>query len=128
MKCRRLLIATAGACLLALPAAAGPRSGGPSIFETFDANAVGRHKQAEVDPFRPVFAVDFISSVRDYRLYVEDLYGQVSTLVREGKTLEEVKEAVDLSKYKYWGRFDRMSQATIEGMYRGVSLHRLPSG
>ena len=115
MKCRRLLIATAGACLLALPAAAGPRSVGL--------------KQAEVDQFRSVFAVDFISSVTDYRLYIEDLYSQVSTLVHEGKTLEEVKAAVDLSKYRDWDGFDRMSQANvnIEGLYRDVSLHRLPN-
>lgn len=49
MKYSRLLIATAGACLVVLPAAAGPRSGGPSIFETFDANADGSLTQAEVD-------------------------------------------------------------------------------
>ncbi len=52
MKYCRLLIATAGACLLVLPAAAGPRSGGPSIFETFDANADGSLTQAEVDQVR----------------------------------------------------------------------------
>ena len=52
MKYRRLLIAMAGACLLVLPAAAGAGSGGPSIFETFDANADGSLKQAEVDQFR----------------------------------------------------------------------------
>ena len=52
MKYRRLLIATTGACLLVLPAAAGPRSGGPSIFETFDANADGNLTQAEVDQVR----------------------------------------------------------------------------
>ena len=46
------------------------------------------------------------------------------TLVREGKTLEEVKAAVDLSKYKDWGGFERMSGANVEGMYREVSQHR----
>lgn len=63
----------------------------------------------------------------DFRLYLEDLQGQVFTLVREGKTLEEVKAAVDLSKYKDLGGFDRMSQANIEGMYREVSQHRRPN-
>ncbi len=52
MKYRRLLIATAGACLLVLPAAVGAHSGGRSIFETFDTNADGSLKQAEVDQFR----------------------------------------------------------------------------
>ncbi len=66
-------------------------------------------------------------NVTDFRLYLEDLQGQVFALVREGKTLEEVKAAVDLSKYKDWGGFERMSQANIEGMYREVSLHRRPN-
>ena len=66
-------------------------------------------------------------SVTDHRLYMEDLQSQVSTLVREGKTLEDVKAAVDLSKYKDWGGFDRMSQANIEGMYREVSQHSRPN-
>ena len=52
MKYRRLLVATAGACLFVLPAAADSRSGGPSIFESFDANADGSLMQAEVDQFR----------------------------------------------------------------------------
>ena len=66
-------------------------------------------------------------SVTNFRLYIEDLQAQVSTLVREGKSLEETKAAVDLSKYQDWGGFNRMSQANIEGMYREVSLHRRPN-
>ena len=56
MKYRRLLSATVGATavvfLLALPAAAGSRSDGPSMLETFDADGDGSLKQAEVDQFR----------------------------------------------------------------------------
>lgn len=66
-------------------------------------------------------------SVTSFRLYLEDLRGQVAALVREGKTLEETKAAVDLSKYKDLGGFDRMSQANIEGMYREVAQHRRPN-
>ena len=65
--------------------------------------------------------------VTSFRLYLEDLRDQVSPLVRQGKSLEEVKAAVDLSKYKDLGGFDRMSQANIEGMYREVSQHRRPN-
>ncbi len=68
-----------------------------------------------------------MGSVTDFRLYLEDLQGQVATLVREGKTLEETKAAVDLSKYKDWGGFERMSQANIEGMYREIAQHRRPN-
>ena len=52
MKSRRLLVVTAAACLLALPALAGPHSRGSSMLETFDADGDGTLKQAEVDQFR----------------------------------------------------------------------------
>lgn len=65
--------------------------------------------------------------VTSFRLYLEDLQDQVAAQVRAGKTLEETKAAVDLSKYKELGGFDRMSQANIEGMYREVSQHRRPN-
>lgn len=92
-----------------------------------------------IDSLRRVEQMDFdilvpghgrqgnLGSVTDFRLYLEDLQGQVAEQVRAGKTLEETKAAVDLSKYKELGGFDRMSQANIEGMYREVSLHRRPN-
>ncbi len=52
MKYRRLLIATAAACLVAVPVLAGPHSGGSSMLETFDVNGDGSLQQAEVDQFR----------------------------------------------------------------------------
>ena len=39
------------------------------------------------------------SNVTAYRLYLEDLRGQVQTLVRAGKSLEEIQADVDLTKY-----------------------------
>ena len=39
-------------------------------------------------------------SVAIHRGYLEDLQSQVAALVRQGKTLEEVQAAVDLTKYK----------------------------
>ena len=47
--------------------------------------------------------------------------------VRAGKTLEETKKLVDLSKYKDWGGFEAMSQLNIEGVYRIVQWTRRPN-
>jgi glyoxylase-like metal-dependent hydrolase (beta-lactamase superfamily II) len=63
-------------------------------------------------------------SVRAFREYLEDLRGQVLALAREGKSLDEVKRAVDLDKYRSWSGFEQMAQLNIEGMYRMVQAHR----
>ena len=53
MKYRTLMITAVGLALLAAPAAAaGARSGGPSILETFDTDGDGSLTQSEVDQFR----------------------------------------------------------------------------
>jgi glyoxylase-like metal-dependent hydrolase (beta-lactamase superfamily II) len=66
-------------------------------------------------------------SVRAYRGYMEDLRAQVLAAVRAGKSLEDTKKEVDLSKYKSWSGFEQMSQLNIEGMYRMVSANRRPN-
>lgn len=62
-----------------------------------------------------------------FRGYLEDLRAQVMAAVRAGKTLEETKKLVDLSKYKDWGGFEAMSQLNIEGVYRIVQWTRRPN-
>ena len=46
---------------------------------------------------------------------------------RAGKTLEETKKLVDLSKYKDWSGYEQMSQLNIEGVYRLVQATRRPN-
>ena len=55
-----------------------------------------------------------------FRLYLEDLRAQVLAAARAGKSLEETKKRVDLSKYKDWAGYEQMSQLNIEGVYRLV--------
>jgi glyoxylase-like metal-dependent hydrolase (beta-lactamase superfamily II) len=62
--------------------------------------------------------------VRLFREYLEDLRGQVTSLAREGKTIDEIKQAVNLEKYRNWAGFQQMSQLNIEGMYRLVQANR----
>ena len=63
-------------------------------------------------------------SVRAFREYLEDLRNQVTVLAREGKSVDEVKRAVNLDKYRSWSGFEQMSQLNIEGMFRLVQANR----
>jgi glyoxylase-like metal-dependent hydrolase (beta-lactamase superfamily II) len=67
------------------------------------------------------------ADVTNFRLYLEDLRAQVLAAVRAGKSLEETKKSVDLSKYKDWGGYEQMSQLNIEGVYRLVQGTRRPN-
>ena len=67
------------------------------------------------------------TDVANFRLYLEDLRGQVLAAARAGKTLDETKQLVDLSKYKSWGGFEQMGMLNIEGMYRLVQQNRRPN-
>ena len=66
-------------------------------------------------------------NVTAFRGYMEDLRNQVLAAVRAGKTLEETKALVDISKYKDWGGFQQMGALNVEGMYRLVSANRRPN-
>jgi glyoxylase-like metal-dependent hydrolase (beta-lactamase superfamily II) len=62
-----------------------------------------------------------------FRSYMEDLRNQVLAAVRAGKTLEETKALVDVTKYKDWGGFQQMGALNVEGMYRLVAANRRPN-
>jgi glyoxylase-like metal-dependent hydrolase (beta-lactamase superfamily II) len=66
-------------------------------------------------------------NVTAFRGYMEDLRNQVLAAVRAGKTLEETKALVDISKYKDWGGFQQMGALNVEGMYRLVTANRRPN-
>ena len=67
------------------------------------------------------------ANVTAFRNYLEDLRAQVLAAARAGKTLEETKKLVDLSKYKDWAGYEQMSQLNIEGVYRLVQGTRRPN-
>ncbi len=64
------------------------------------------------------------ADVTAYREYMIDLTGQVLEQARLGKSLEETKAAVDLSKYKDWGQFETWGPLNIDGAYQRVQLNR----
>jgi glyoxylase-like metal-dependent hydrolase (beta-lactamase superfamily II) len=67
------------------------------------------------------------ANVTAFRNYLEDLRAQVLAAARAGKSLEETKKSVDLSKYKDWGGYEQMGQLNIEGVYRLVQANRRPN-
>ncbi len=64
------------------------------------------------------------ADVTAYREYMIDLTSQVLEQARLGKSLEETKAAVDLSKYKDWGQFEAWGPLNIDGAYQRVQLNR----
>ena len=64
------------------------------------------------------------ADVTAFREYMSDLTGQVLAQARMGKTLEETKAAVDLSKYSAWGQYEAYLPLNIEGVYQRVQLNR----
>ena len=64
------------------------------------------------------------ADVTAFREYMSDLTGQVLELARMGKSLEETKAAVDLSKYSDWGQFEAWSPLNIDGAYQRTQLNR----
>jgi len=59
--------------------------------------------------------------VRMFRGYLEDLRAAVLEQVQKGASLEDTKKAVQLPKYKTWGRYTDWFPENVEGMYRYLS-------
>ena len=59
--------------------------------------------------------------VRLFRGYLEDLRAAVLEHVKQGRSLEETKQAVRLPKYEQWQRYADWLPENVEGMYRYLS-------
>jgi len=89
-----------------------------------------------IDSLRRVEAMDFDilapghgplgrrDHVRQFREYFEDLRDQVLAMARAGKSIDEVKQSINLKKYESLGGFEQMGMLNVEGMYRYVQLNR----
>jgi glyoxylase-like metal-dependent hydrolase (beta-lactamase superfamily II) len=65
--------------------------------------------------------------VRMLRGYMEELRGEVLKYVREGKSLDEIKQLVKMEKYSHWSQYKTYLPLNIEGMHRHIQLHRRPN-
>ncbi len=67
------------------------------------------------------------SDVTLFKNYMRDLHDQVLAATRAGKSLEETKTSVDLSKYKSMFNFDKWGPLNIEGAYAQIQMNRRPN-
>jgi glyoxylase-like metal-dependent hydrolase (beta-lactamase superfamily II) len=58
------------------------------------------------------------------RHYFEDLVTAVSTGMAQGKSLEELKRAIRLEKYRDWAFYDRLREDNIEAAYLNLVTYR----
>ncbi len=63
-------------------------------------------------------------NVTAFREYLEDLRAQVLAGIGAGKSLEEIRRSVDLSRYREWAGYDEMRLRNIDGMYRLMQAKR----
>jgi glyoxylase-like metal-dependent hydrolase (beta-lactamase superfamily II) len=66
-------------------------------------------------------------NVRMFRNYMEELFDEIFKYVREGKTLDEIKQLVKMEKYQDWFGYKEWFPLNIEGMVRYVQLYRRPN-
>jgi glyoxylase-like metal-dependent hydrolase (beta-lactamase superfamily II) len=64
-------------------------------------------------------------NVGQFREYLQDLRSAVVQAIREGKSLDEMKQSIKLSKYEQWSGYKEMFPLNIEGMYRMVQANRV---
>ena len=65
--------------------------------------------------------------VRAFRVYMEELRDEVLRLAREGKSEQEVVQAVTMPKYEGWGGYKETFPLNVASMYRHVQSHRRPN-
>ena len=65
--------------------------------------------------------------VRAMRAYMEELRTEVLRHLREGKSVEEIKQLVTMEKYRAWGNYKEYLPLNIEGMVRHIQMHRIPN-
>ncbi|MBI2232042.1 MAG: MBL fold metallo-hydrolase [Deltaproteobacteria bacterium] len=65
--------------------------------------------------------------MRALRAYLEELREQVLGYLRDGKSVDEIKQLVKMEKYAGWGDYKNYLPLNIEGMARHLQMHRLPN-
>ena len=56
--------------------------------------------------------------IAEIRHYVEELRDQVAAAFASGRTLDEMKQSIDMAPYSDWASYERLRESNVEGMYR----------
>lgn len=105
-----------------LPSACGPFDGSPlaewiksyRTVEALDFDMVAGGHGAPFDK----------AAVTETREYFEHLVAVVSAGMAEGRSLEELKETLQLKGYEGWVNYERLRPNNIEAAYRNLTLYR----
>jgi len=62
--------------------------------------------------------------VRALRNYLEELRDQVTQHLRAGKSVDDIKQIVNLEKYSRWGNYKNFLPLNIEGMARQIQMRQ----
>ena len=65
--------------------------------------------------------------VRMMRNYMEELRTEVLQHLRDGKSVDEIKQLVKMEKYSNWGSYKQYLPLNIEGMARHIEMQRRPN-
>ena len=65
--------------------------------------------------------------VRTHRIYIEELRAEILKYIRQGKSLDEIKQLVKMEKYGNWRNYKEYLSLNIDGMYRHIQLHHRPN-
>lgn len=106
-----------------LPSACGPFDGNPlsewirsyAAVEALDFDVlVAGHGSALLDK----------TLVRETREFFEDLRDAVSAGMRDGRSLDDLKQSVTLERYRDWANYERLRADNVEAAYRNLQLYR----
>jgi len=105
----------------------------PSACGPFDGNPLAEW----IKSYRTVEALDFDvlagghgsalftkADVIATREYFEDLIAEVSAGIAAGKSLDELKQTVQLEKYRDWVNYERLRSYNVEAAYDNLKLYR----
>jgi glyoxylase-like metal-dependent hydrolase (beta-lactamase superfamily II) len=105
----------------------------PSACGPFDGNPLAEWIQS----YETVEALDFDvlvtghggplhdkSLVRETREYFEYLRDEVAAGMAAGQTLEQLKDNVQLERYRDWANYERLRAYNVEAAYRNLHTYR----
>jgi glyoxylase-like metal-dependent hydrolase (beta-lactamase superfamily II) len=97
----------------------------PDVYMPDWIDSIKRVEAMEFDIFAPGQGpLGTKEDVRNFRTYLTELREEVLALARQGKSADEVKQAVKMAKYSAWAGYEQMQQLNVEGMYRLVQANR----
>ena len=62
--------------------------------------------------------------VRLFRAYMEELRAEVTAMARAGKSVDDMKQAIQMKKYEGWTAYKEWLALNVEGMFRLVQATR----